>query len=637
MHLTIRRLQVAVEQANTNLEAQVATRTQELTETVMKLQEQISEREQAEAALQQHAERLRLLHQIDQAILAAQSPVEIAQGALRHLKHLIPCQRASLTIFDYKANEVIIQVLDPDDNTELAIGSRISLKDFEGLGNLQDGMPYIVADVSAHFAQSSSENQLLTNGIESVINVPLIVQEALIGSINLGATAPNAFTTEHLAIAREVAAPLSVAISQAHLYTSESQRRQEAEALSNIAAALNSTLSLEKVLQSILDNIDRVVDYDAAHIMIVDSGLARIVSQQGYSTYRAPQSIIAKKFVVADFPFLNRIIKTRQPLVISDTSMSPDWVDRKDIQWVGSYVGVPICNREEVIGIINLGNVIPDTFTADMTHRLRALADQAAVALDNAHLHESLKERMQLLQETQARLVHSEMMSALGRLVASIAHEINNPMQSVQTCLTLTKEELAGDQRPEKLNRYLSIVESEIDRVTEILHRMGDFYRPVRAGLGLVDLAATLESVLALVNKHLQHNNVTVASHWGAGLPTVEANADQLKQIFLNLILNAIDAMPNGGQINLRIVPDQLTSKDNQQPRPAVRLEISDTGIGLSEETQSRIFEPFFTTKSDGSGLGLSITYLHDYGTSWSYHSDKPGKSRHHIYNYLTS
>ena len=194
----------------------------------------------------------------------------------------------------------------------------------------------------------------------------------------------------------------------------------------------------------------------------------------------------------------------------------------------------------------------------------------------------------------------------MGKLAASVAHEINNPLQSVQGCLTLAEEELAGDQRREKMERYLGIATGEIERIAEIVRRTRDFYRPTATGMQPTDVHAVLQSVLELSGKQLQHSNVTIERAWADDLPTIEANPDHLKQVFLNLVLNAIDAMPEGGTLRLRTVRHHMP---NQPSEPAVHIEFGDTGKGMSPETQSRLFEPFFSTKEHGSGLGLYISH----------------------------
>jgi two-component system NtrC family sensor kinase len=233
-----------------------------------------------------------------------------------------------------------------------------------------------------------------------------------------------------------------------------------------------------------------------------------------------------------------------------------------------------------------------------------AAAGRAGQAIRNAQLYDEVRALLREREETQAQLIHTEKMSALGRLTASIAHEINNPIQSVLSCLNLAAEELEEEGRRDKLDRYLDIAEGEIERIAAIVRRMRDFYRPAIHGRQPIDPHEILEGVLALTAKQLQYANVEIRRAWSDDLPIVEADPDHLKQVFLNLTLNAADAMPQGGVFEVHTARDQLPGQGD-----AVRIEFRDSGVGIPPDVQARLFEPFFTTKEDGSGLGLYITY----------------------------
>ncbi|MGD8967711.1 MAG: ATP-binding protein, partial [Anaerolineae bacterium] len=232
-----------------------------------------------------------------------------------------------------------------------------------------------------------------------------------------------------------------------------------------------------------------------------------------------------------------------------------------------------------------------------------------SVALQNARLYENLRTLLREREASEARLIQSEKMAALGRLIATITHEVNNPLQAVQGCLTLAEEEMGGRQREDKLRRYLEVASTEIGHIADIVRRTRAFYRPDLGGPRPVDVHSVLESVLNLSSKQLQYSDVVVERDWASSLPEIVANADQLRQVFLNLVLNAVDAMPAGGTLHVRTSPHRLSVGAEGNLVPAVRIQFSDTGEGVPPEVASRIFEPFVTTKEDGTGLGLFITY----------------------------
>jgi two-component system NtrC family sensor kinase len=198
----------------------------------------------------------------------------------------------------------------------------------------------------------------------------------------------------------------------------------------------------------------------------------------------------------------------------------------------------------------------------------------------------------------QAQLIQSEKMAATGRLAASIAHEINNPLQAISGCVDLAQ----ATNDPEKIKRYLALASTELERLASVVRRMLDFYRPGRAERALVNVRELMEDVLLLSGKRLQHARVTVNTRWADEIPYVNGVADQLKQVFLNLILNAIEAMPQGGTLDIR----GQTIRDGGH---WVVLSITDSGAGVPPQDLERIFEPFFTTKPEGTGLGLAVSH----------------------------
>jgi two-component system NtrC family sensor kinase len=199
----------------------------------------------------------------------------------------------------------------------------------------------------------------------------------------------------------------------------------------------------------------------------------------------------------------------------------------------------------------------------------------------------------------QSQLIQSEKLAAIGRLAGSMAHEINNPLQALQGCLDLA---LANPTNLEKQQRYLNVAKSEVERLAGLVQRLLDFYRPSKGVHAPVDVRALVEEVLTLSSKRLQYSQVTWETEWEADLPKIFGIANQLKQVFLNLVLNAIDAMPNGGKLAIR---GRVIENDHRW----LAVEMMDSGVGIPPEEIGKIFEPFYTTKPSGSGLGLGISH----------------------------
>jgi signal transduction histidine kinase len=201
-------------------------------------------------------------------------------------------------------------------------------------------------------------------------------------------------------------------------------------------------------------------------------------------------------------------------------------------------------------------------------------------------------------------LFDSEKLAATGRLAASIAHEINNPLEAVQNALYLLQKEFGEDasKRP-----YLDIAARETQRMSRILRQMLGFYRQQEA-MTQTDMNALVEEAGGLVAKRLRERGVQVANQLDPGLPRIRASADQLKQVLLNLLLNAADSMPKGGTITVATMAG-AGAETELFGREAVQIQVRDTGEGIPDERLAQIFEPFFSTKpGKGTGLGLWVS-----------------------------
>jgi len=205
------------------------------------------------------------------------------------------------------------------------------------------------------------------------------------------------------------------------------------------------------------------------------------------------------------------------------------------------------------------------------------------------------------LQSTQDELLRAEKLTSLGQMAASIAHEINNPMAGVLIYTKLLAKKLSSEayEKEEALG-YLSKMESEISRTSRIIRNLLDFARQTEPMLRLVDVNQVLEQALSLVGHQAQLQDIEVSKEFSA-LPNVKADFDQLQQVFTNLTLNAIQAMPEGGRLTLR-----SSVADGE-----IKVAVQDTGCGIPRESLSKLFTPFFTTKEKGKGVGLGLAVVH--------------------------
>ncbi|HEX9371183.1 MAG TPA: ATP-binding protein, partial [Roseiflexaceae bacterium] len=206
---------------------------------------------------------------------------------------------------------------------------------------------------------------------------------------------------------------------------------------------------------------------------------------------------------------------------------------------------------------------------------------------------EDITERVAL----QTQLVRAEKLAAIGQLAASIAHEVGNPLQAIQGFLSLFLEQCPPDTPNE---RFLQLAEEEIERIVQVLARLRDLYRPRADVFSLVDLNDLINGVLLLTGKQLERGRIRVLRELDAQLPAVRGVADQLKQVLLNLVLNAAEAMSGGGLLHVQT----YIAADRSQGQSTV-VTLTDTGYGIPAEQLPHIFDGLHTTKERGMGLGL--------------------------------
>ncbi|MDH4010448.1 MAG: PAS domain S-box protein, partial [Desulfobacterales bacterium] len=398
--------------------------------------------------------------------------------------------------------------------------------------------------------------------------------------------------------------------------------------------------------KKMIERDGRVIDYevefkrkDGSTVPVLLTGHARydqqgnVIGYEGLNLDITRRKLMERQLKEAH-DFINKIIQS-SPNSITATDMKGNiliW-NRAAEETIGYKAA-------DVIGKMNIQKIYPDEMARKVMQMLRK-PEQGGVGRLNAHpmvymrqdgtviegtlsaaiIYDSsgneiatvgsfvdLKERLEMeraLRRTQEQLLQSEKLAAMGRLTSQIAHELNNPLYGIMNTLELLKTEISPESKRRKI---LEMALSETVRLSDLLRKMLSFSKPDQEEKQAVDLNTVLDEILLLHEKQLQENDIKIKMSFAETLPHINASKDQLRQVFLNLVANARDAMPDGGTLSVRTEAD----KEN------VKIEISDTGIGIKEEHIKKIFDSFFTTKDTvkGVGLGLSVCYgfIKDHG-----------------------
>jgi PAS domain S-box-containing protein len=373
-----------------------------------------------------------------------------------------------------------------------------------------------------------------------------------------------------------------------------------AEGLAQSIVLLNSSLDLDQVLDAILEQLRISVPFTMAAITerIIDSvHIIRYTTINNHpETAQAIELINSVPIPVTG----NDIIFSKQPHYIEDTLKYKNWINVPGMEWIRSYVAIPLDVGKNFHGTIHLASDQPGAFNPEHISRASAFAASASVAIQNALLYKDLQNVLQHEQTMRLQLIQAEKLSALSRMMATVVHEINNPVQTVKNCIYLAE---LDTQSGSSAREMLEMATSEIDRISKLVSGLRDIYRqPKHLVMVPINLEMLIRDVHSLLEPHLQHQNVawendmTDEPEWVSGIP------DHLKQVFLNISMNAIEAMqPTGGTITL--------SAAHNIEENLIGIAITDTRPGIDPGEVEKLFEPFYTTKEGGSGLGLPICY----------------------------
>ncbi len=386
-------------------------------------------------------------------------------------------------------------------------------------------------------------------------------------------------------------------------------RNRELQALNEIGATLNQTLRLPDLLHETLDVVCQVAGLAWGAIYLLDP----VAQQLDIAAYRdVPLTFVLDGgFGPRDDSVMWQMIEDMQPLVSPAISLQPEpnWDDQQDAV---VYHCVLLAAKGQPVGLMVVGGEGQAELPPEKVQLLGAIGNQIGVAVANARLyaHEQqqvleLKSLTQELERSQAQLVQSAKMAAVGRLAAALAHEINNPLQAIHNCLTLSQRVSPG---PGEQVDYMRLAEKEVERLIGLVQRMLDFYRPSHSHHTLTDVNGLVKGVVEMARKKLSESHIDLHLDLAPQLPPVHVISDQISQVILNLMLNAAEILTDGGRLELS---SRRVEGENGAPPTWVEVSVRDDGPGLSPDQVQHIFEPFSAhpAQSNGSGLGLAISF----------------------------
>jgi signal transduction histidine kinase len=381
------------------------------------------------------------------------------------------------------------------------------------------------------------------------------------------------------------------------------RQRRELASLYEVAKDLAAASDLADLLESIIDKAIVLVQAERGFVVLLrGSGERYLAAARQFAEGEVGQAEEA-----FSSSLVTQVLSSQEPILTTNVQADDRYALSQSIilQDIRSVLAVPLVARGELLGAIYVDTrMATRPFSEHDLRLLQAMASQAAMAIRGARLYQDvlasnaqLQQALHELRDTQDQLVQAERLAAVGRLAASVAHELRSPLTVMRNSIYYL-DRLASLNRldsPDTVRRYLAKIDDEIERQSKIINDLLFFSRNRPRKLVDVDLNSILyETTLRVTMPESVKLELALAE-----LPSLRADADQLSQVFVNLVTNAVQAMPQGGHLQI------VSSLSDQM---FAQVQVRDTGVGMDADALARLFQPFFTTKEKGIGLGLSVT-----------------------------
>jgi PAS domain S-box-containing protein len=537
--------------------------------TALELADEYAGRKEAEEALERRVTELQALNAMATIVNESLDVDDILNRAIVQALRQVGVEAAAMLLLDEEAGELVMVAHRGLSEEFVRDAGRVKLG--QGLAGqaAQTGEPVVMAHLADY--PGASKPYVERERIQCAAAVPLIGSAGVMGAMNLASRSPHTFDAAGLELLVALGRQIATGVEKARL-------------------------SQETF---------RVVAENASDGILIATGEGVHV----YANKRAAE--------ITDYSVAELLRTTIKDLV------HPDEFEKIMERYRKRLAGKPVPRQYETIIIRKDGESVPIEMTAaktvwqgqpadmviirDITERKQA---EEALREYSERLEEMVEERTRELRDAQERLIRQEKLAVLGQLAGGVSHELRNPLGAIKNAAYFLNMVL---EEPEpKVKETLEILEKEVDTSERIISSLLDYARPKPPVRRKVDVNDVVQEALS---RAVVPEDVEVVSQLDEALPSILADPDQLAQVFGNIVLNAIQAMPRGGQLTVKTA---VSGRGDPRGRPWVAVSFTDTGVGIPEENLGRVFEPLFTTKAKGIGLGLAVvkTLMEGHGGS---------------------
>jgi len=506
-----------------------------------------------------------------------------------------------------KAEESVIHLLEVEEQSLFARAvsgypeqdkefKRVRMRLGEGVAGqvIREGITINIGDIKTDPRFLISDSMPNFN---SLLVAPVQSGGQQIGTISVQSKVTNAFSIKDAELLNSLGVQAALAIENTRLFETTQQRLKEVDALYKSSQGLAASLNVEELIEDVVTLLHQNFGYYHVQIYLIDPSNGDLTLKRGSGEIGA-ELLRSGHRLSRGLGIVGHVAETAVPFVTNNVNDVVFFARNPLLPNTQSELSVPIKLDGKVVGVLDIQHTPPYRLTEGDLQLMTAVADQLAVALQKANLYTDLQTALTQEQTIRSQLIQSERLALVGRLLASVSHELNNPLQAIQNALFLLKEENLSNQASQDLD----IILSETERMAALIERLRSAYRPVRIrDFRPVELNSLIEDVHALITTHMRQKEIAFEFFPDPELPSVSGLSDQIRQVVLNLFLNAIEIMNPGGRLTVKTL--------NMAQQNEVFLSVKDTGPGIDPEILPKIFDPFVTSKHTGTGLGLTITH----------------------------
>jgi signal transduction histidine kinase len=533
-------------------------------------------------------ERLQLLYQVSNVIHSTLDPQQALELILQEVVRLMRASSGSVVLLNPNNN-----LLEIEASTGLPPGAKeVKLRVGQGITGwvVRHGKAARIGDV-----RKDPRYILLRREVRSELAVPLEVMGEVRGVLNVDADREEAFSAADQELLEALSVQAAKVIHNTWLFEQSRLKARLLETLASVSQTINSTLNLDEALPIITREACTLMEAKMASILMVDESGEYLELR---ASYGAGEAYLNKPKLNLDDSFLGIVFRRKKPMQLENVQNSALYqnVEMARREGLFSLLSAPLVFGGQAIGTLNIYTGAPRSFSNEEIHILQALAELSAIAMEKARLYERIV-------DVEEQLRQNEKLSALGLLAAEVAHEIRNPLTVMKMLYHSLRLDFApGDPRV----KDDAILREQMEHLNKIVEQILDFARSTEPNLSAVNVNQLLDDLGLLTRHKMRNQRIELVSRLDPGLPLVMADATQLAQAFLNLTLNAVEAMPGGGRLT-------ISTRSFRLPRASPKathllIEFKDTGQGMPEEQRRRAFSSLLsTTKQRGTGLGLAI------------------------------